>query len=94
MINDSPGVVLTPKLLCCVIRDQIVTILTKLPNDQEGVLIGDIPRRYEEIFGAVMNPKEFGYADIKELLTDMNGVIEVKKILLFQWQKIKVFFSE
>lgn len=82
--------VATPKLICCVLRDQIVAILSQQP--QRALTTNEICQKYAECHRTPLNPKDFGYADLKELFCDMNDLIEVSFVLCVMFKILTTIY--
>uniref|UniRef100_A0A915KBF0 HTH OST-type domain-containing protein n=1 Tax=Romanomermis culicivorax TaxID=13658 RepID=A0A915KBF0_ROMCU len=64
----------SPKLLCCMFRDQLVTLLNQQKN--QAMPVSELPNRYKELFNRNLCLQDFGYSNLAEMLEDMEGVVQ------------------
>lgn len=63
-----------PRLLCCKLRDEIVTLLNNA--EHQTIPMSELSKRYYEAFNTKLDPVRLGFFDLNDMIDDMQGLIE------------------
>lgn len=75
------------------VRDQMLMLFNRQQNEK-GILLSEIPKRYADVFATPLIPNEYGYNDLKEILNDLDAYIEVSEFVCFAFFSLELLYFD